>query len=79
VWLSQEMWPGFFDQQRDQLRLMEGEVIGNIEAHDADVPQRSAKLPREAAMVLAFHYKNDVGPCQLFRLQSMVSIGCEAG
>ena len=66
-------------QQRDQLRLHEGVVVGDVEADDAGVLQVRPEAALEFGAVGALHDEDDIGPVQQLRRDRLVRVGGQAG
>ena len=66
-------------QQRDQFRLHEVVVVGDVEADDALALQPAAEAALEPGAVGAFHDEDQVGPVEVVGRCRLLRIGRQAG
>lgn len=73
------MRPHLLLQQRDQLRLHEGVVVGDVEADDAGALQMGLEAALQPRPVRLLHDEDDVGPFDQFGRAMLLRIGRQAG
>ena len=71
--------PHLLLQQRRQLGLHEGVVVGDVEADDAGALQMGPEAALEPGAVGALHDEDDVGPFHQFGGALLLRIGRQAG